>query len=271
MKKKIFYIVTLVCITLIGLNGCKTKQQVAQKTTIQKGKNKIEQIIEAQPKFESARATNAKVVLEYQNRKITANADINISKDEAIKISVKVFGMELAIAEMNKQEITLIDKLNQRYVKTTFAEVQYLTKMPISFNDIQSILTEQLFAIGRKQDEINKLKPIIQIGTDTTIIDFESYMKHIFKADNATNHIVQTQILTNSGKNSLTLDYANLQTKNSIDFPHTITVQAKTSNTQLKATITINKLEFNNGAITTPTDTSKLTKVTLQTIIPGLK
>lgn len=270
--KLIFFAAMTICLTFT-MAGCKSKKVVTNGSTKQEAaaKKSVDQLIAAKPVFENARADNSKVSVKYSGHNLSANAEININYGQAIKVAVKVFGIEMAIAEITPAHVVLVDKMNKRYTESTFAELQAMTGMPITFNDVQALLTNSLFAIGTPTDKIKSLGLQSAIENGSQVISFtSSKISHRFTVNTQTSRITKTYLQTASGNSTVSVDYDNFKQFDNILFPTTITLLLSNKQTSATATVNLATLKFNQGAFTSPVDTRKLTKVDIKAIIPGL-
>jgi len=274
MKKTYYILLALIIATLVVIPSCKSKKVVTEKPKItsNNGRKIIDCATGAQPTFKEASVSNAKLTLEAKSRKISATADIDINYDEAIKVGVKVMGIEMAIAEIRPQNIRLIDKLNRRYADATYDEIQKMTGIPLTFKDVQALLCNQVFCIGTPSDKLKSLRPQTSAdeagNTKVTFTDNNRSMALTIQRSDC--RINNTEISLTDKNYTLNTAYNQLKDDDSVSFPHEIIIRASSNKHNASVTIKLPTIRFNKGAFTTPYNTNKLTKVPLSTFMQYL-
>lgn len=274
MTKKIrhlFFAVSAIAV-MLAVAGCGAKKNAVTDNSRHEtaAQRSIDQLISAQPVFDNARSDNSKVSVEFNKHKVSANAEINIDRNKVIKVNVKVFGIVMAMAEITPEHIVLVDKMNKRYTEMTFAQIQQLYGIAVSYNDVEALLTNRLFAIGTPDNKIKKLNPRITMQGDNQQVSFlSSDINHHFTFSTDNNRIIKTELITASGNSNIIVNYKDFRTFDKVLFPATMVISIKNKKNSGKASFTLTPLHFNEGAFTSPIDTRKLTKVDLKTIIPG--
>ena len=128
----------LAAVALI-LASCSTTKRVqkAQQQTVDPQRQLLEQVISVQPEFTSLQSNKVWFKIDYQQHSYSINGSISMIRDSAIIMSLQpLMGIELYRMEITKNEVTVIDKMNKRYVKETFEKFQRQTGVNAGFNDI---------------------------------------------------------------------------------------------------------------------------------------
>ncbi len=274
MKKTYYILLVLLMSALVLTLGCKTKHAVTEKpkTTTKAGNKIIDSALGAQPVFKDASASNVKLTLETKDRKISASSNIEINYDEAIKVSVKIMGIEMAIAEIRLESIRLIDKLNRRYADATYADIEKMIGIPITYKDIQALICNQVFCLGTPNDKLKSLRPQTTAddagNTIATIAGTDYDMQFTFQQSDS--RITNTMIKLTGKQYTLSTSYDQFKTEDSVNFPHDIIFEVKSAKRSGKVTFKLPNASFNKGAFTSPYSTNKLTKVPLSTFMQYL-
>ncbi len=268
MKRIHLFLTTCLIFALIGcMTGCKSKRAVTspKKQTI--GQLSVDSLSASQPTFVSASTRNAKVVLEMKSRKVNANADIDIEFNNRIRLSAKVMGIEMAIAEIDSIKIRLIDKLNKRYCDVSYLELQQTTGLPVGYHDIQALLCDRIFAIGTTDDKLKTLNPQTNNDNGQRSINFTSNnVTHKFTFD-ATHHITATELKATVKKYSFNADYSQFHASDDILFPHTVILKGSTAAHNATVTVKLPKITFNSVVTASAYNVQKLTKVPLEALL----
>lgn len=92
------------------------------------------------------------LVLDVDNKPTKVSGTLRIKKGEVIQLSVAPFlGIEVARAEISPDGMLVIDRMNKRYVKVPFAELQVLAKADLDFHTLQALFLNELFLPGKTE------------------------------------------------------------------------------------------------------------------------
>lgn len=269
MKIKKLLIFALMALCMVA---CKTKKPIVQQPEVKVNPTQslVQNILNQQPVFASAQASKIKMVVDYQQRKISASGSINIITDSAIVLSVQpILGIELIRIEMNPSNVMLIDKMNRRYVSMTFAELQKELGYPVTFKDVQALFTEQLFVVGHDSKWLCST-PLEKgnEGENISLAFVENKIKYRYLVNPASYRIMQTQIGMEGQTETGTVAYSNISSFGEVSFPANLAISLNLGSVAAACTITMQKLTFNQGANVAPASVSKYSKASLSTIIP---
>ena len=261
-------VICLLAALLAGLAGCTSKKTVVV-TDKNPASKLVERVLAAQPNFQTAIASRARLTLNYQQREMSANATISIYTDSAIVVSVQPFlGVELIRMELGKQGLTLVDKLNHRYCTMSFSEVFGKSSYHVTYHDIESLLTSRLFAVGHDTQWLLKTPSDIRQDGNTAYLSFaEQRLLHQFAIDN-TSALINSTTLQLGNDNRLTVTYSNLADFSGKLFPSVVKLDVASALLSAACTIVLQSVSFDTKVNVAPANTSKYNKVNLSTIIP---
>lgn len=75
---------------------------------------------------------------------------LRIKKGEVIQMSIAPFlGIEVARVEISPDGVLVIDRMNKRYVRVSFAEVKVLAHADLDFHTLQALFLNELFLPGK--------------------------------------------------------------------------------------------------------------------------
>ncbi|MEA4937812.1 MAG: DUF4292 domain-containing protein [Paludibacter sp.] len=149
---RVHLLLFLIPVLLSG--GCKSLQKVNFASVKDKNTTMtVEKILSAEPHFRylDIKKMNLKVNLNNQNE-YNSPANCKIITDSAIHISVQpFFGLEMFVARFTPDTFIFIDKTKNICYQADYAFLNSKFNLNLSYNTIQAILTNRLFAAGENQ------------------------------------------------------------------------------------------------------------------------
>lgn len=180
----------------------------------------------------------SKISLNTEKIKQSIPATIHVKKDSVIWISIAI-GLEAARANIDKDSIALLDRLNRNYYKMSFSELSSRLGFDINFQMLQSLLIGNLPIGKTEEDKYQILDGFNSITQNRSGVIINNYFEK--------NKGKLYSILANDGnKNTqLRIDYKNFITENEQIVPSNISLEISTDN-KAKANIDFehSKLDF---------------------------
>ena len=219
----------------------------------------VESVILNQPQFQTAQAKKARLSVDYQQRKVATSANISIYHDSIIVVSVQpMLGIEL-----------LLDKLNRRYCTLTYDQLRASSAIPVSYNDIEDLLTRHIFVIGESQQWLLNTQLEEQAYPDSHKLLFQkTKLKYEYQLDNSTHHILTTKLEHADPLITLIADYRNEQTYGEVVFPSVIRLGVSSTAIDLSCVVEMGPIEFNQPLNITAPSLQKMQQVDIKTILP---
>lgn len=248
-------IIILLAAAAIALAGCNSQKKLAKsntteethKTVVIKKKSVQQRAIEAQPDFASVYADKVKFAVTYQQKNVSANGNISLIKDSICIISVQpLFGIELVRLEVTPQEVTLVDKLNKRYVQMTYPEIEQQVGLPITFEDVQNILMARMVVLGKPQSHLysNAAKATSSNG-QTEVKLTEGKVNYAYTIDENSLNLLKTVVSRSSYKGEAVIDYKSHKLYGDILFPSGVAVSYEGGSISASGTLSFSNLIFN--------------------------
>ncbi|MDR1403108.1 MAG: DUF4292 domain-containing protein [Tannerellaceae bacterium] len=215
--------------SLFLLAGCKTSTKV-KTVDVTDAKAHIDFFDSMQEKsfqYETFFA-RTNVDLHVSGKSFSSRVDIKMVRDSALQLSVQpLLGIELFRAEFTEEGLTIVDRMNKRYVTENYAALK--GKLPIAFNyyNLQALFSNHIFIpgeqkIARKQYNRFKLK---QTGSTAEIrIKDAMQLLYIFMADGE-EKLLSTYVTDSSEQYALQWLYTDFRMTGGQAFPALIDVQ----------------------------------------------
>lgn len=254
---------------LFLFTACSTQKQYSNHNP-DKRQVTLEQIWLAQPQFNSAQADKIRITLNYAEREINANGTIQILTDSVIILSVQpLFGIELFRLELTPYNVTIIDKMNRRYTKTDYTQLQKMLGLPVTYYDIQALCIDHLCIIGHSNQDIKQLQPVVKKGEDGPELLFKTGKLHYtYTADANTACITKACLQPANSDEIFSVRYRNHKTTDNILFPETIEFSHTSRQSSSTCTIHLIRLQFNSEVHITPLRLERYNAVDIKTLLP---
>lgn len=218
-----------------------------------------EQVQKAQPQFRTANINKMSMAFDMNDRKINVSGTCKIRKDSAIFISIQPFlGIELFKAELTTDSMRVFDKMNHRYYVVDYDFFNKRFGVNVNFYSLQSLLTAQLFCIGKKEIQLDDCK----LTTLPTGNKIEYQNNNILQTTetSALNTILKVVLSAKDSNYQLQTEYSNFGMLNGVNFPQTILLQATSEKKKASCEFSILRAEFNTELKFTGTNPDRFTK-----------
>ncbi len=266
MRQLHLYIyVGVLCLCLVGCHTQRTTTKVSHR--LSKVQQVVDKTISAQPVFETLEARKVRIGIEYAGQKVNLNGSMTAITDSIILLSVQpILGIEMIRIELTPQHILIIDKMNRRYVETTYAEVADKIKLPITFDDIQAIFLNRMFVVGTPQTELTTMPFTSRVIEPTQLLSTRNRMLRYTFAIDAHNYTLQsTQV--SIGNAQAQAEYVNHALQDNVAFPSTIRLSAEKGKQHTACEITLLKYRFNQHVHIRKVDLIRYTQTTFNELL----
>ena len=92
------------------------------------------------------------LALDISGKTTKVSGTMRVKKGEVVQLSVApLLGIEVARAEISPNGVLVIDRMNKRYVRVSFDELQELTNAQLDFYSLQALFLHELFLPGNSR------------------------------------------------------------------------------------------------------------------------
>lgn len=206
------------------------------------------------------------------DKQTSLSGTLKMRRNEMMQFSLTAMGLfEVGRLEFTPQQLTIIDRMNHRYVQVAYADIPALQQAGISFYTFQSLFWNELFLFGSQDTQPSAAHFAQQIeGTQATLTNADNALMQLtFLTDLAQSVLTQTRIAGRQGSYgpALQMDYQNFQRVEEKNFPTAMTLQITGTERNIKAGISLSNIKTGNDPIL-PTDISKrYTQISLQEVL----
>lgn len=229
--------------------------------------------------YSSCITSKLKFTLNTGSKDVSVAGSLRMKKDDVIRIQLTPFGlMEAGRLEFTKDYVLIIDRINKRYVKEDYTNVDFLQRNGLDFYALQALFWNQLYMPGADKVSDSALKKYTvdfkDGGTGTLISYIRDNMSYVWTAENQSGRITKADITYSSkanGTTRLVCAYGAFKPLQSKQFPTEITMNMSSDAVKQGRTVTVS-LDLDTPDTQTNWETrsevsSKYRKVTVQEVM----
>ena len=276
----------------VFLWGCKTSKTAMQGS----GASSIEALSEQaninylrniSDNYQYAQNLTAKIKFsaEMDSQDLTLSGNLRMKRDDVIQISLVAFGIiEAARFEFTPEYAMIIDRINKRYVKEKYSNIDFLKANGLDFYCLQALFWNELFCPGTNKIEEGNLGlfSVSQTTSNPTVMLKETAKPQtaLMKAttfswdtnrDNSKVTAAKVSFTDEKSRNSyLDWKYSSFSTLSKRLFPMQHDIEIETPSLHLNAGITLSNTGTNNDWETRTNLSGKYTKVAIEDILKSL-
>ena len=267
----------LIILILIAsiLAGCKTQQR-KQRPDQQRIAPRIsvcdlaQKSYEAQPYFTTMNISKMSMSINYGQMTFTVKSSIRIATDSLLSISIQpALGIEMFRAEFTPSGFKVYDKMNRRYSENSYEYIKLSWGLDVDYKAIEALFSHRIF-IPQSTDpnEICKDFRIEYLADTTAIVSNTPIGKYTQQFDiDMNNYRLTMSGLRYEDQLVMAITYGALKSFDKTLFPETVYLQTTMTETNVSATLNIEKVKFNEPLYTSPINTSRYKKVGFMDLI----
>jgi outer membrane lipoprotein-sorting protein len=154
------------------------------------------------------------------------NGSIRIARDSIIICSITPFlgvNMEFARIAINKQGVTIMDRINKRYFSCSFAEAQARFGMAMNYNAFESIFTDRVFIYNSPYIPLQSDFKVTNIADQVLFARSDDKVSQEFYFDNLKKLI--GGMISAGNQYSMRWSYSDFAQYNSVNFPKQLSLK----------------------------------------------
>lgn len=267
----------LIILILIAsiLAGCKTQQRkqrpdqhrIAPRISVC---DLAQKSYEAQPYFTTMNISKMSMSINYGQMTFTVKSSIRIATDSLLSISIQpALGIEMFRAEFTPSGFKVYDKMNRRYSENSYEYIKLSWGLDVDYKAIEALFSHRIF-IPQSTDpnEICKDFRIEYLADTTAIVSNTPIGKYTQQFDiNMNNYRLTMSGLRYEDQLVMAITYGALKSFDKTLFPETVYLQTTMTETNVSATLNIEKVKFNEPLYTSPINISRYKKVGFMDLI----
>ena len=267
----------LIILILIAsiLAGCKTQQRkqrpdqhrIAPRISVC---DLAQKSYEAQPYFTTMNISKMSMSINYGQMTFTVKSSIRIATDSLLSISIQpALGIEMFRAEFTPSGFKVYDKMNRRYSENSYEYIKLSWGLDVDYKAIEALFSHRIF-IPQSTDpnEICKDFRIEYLADTTAIVSNTPIGKYTQQFDiDMNNYRLTMSGLRYEDQLVMAITYGSLKSFDKTLFPETVYLQTTMTETNVSATLNIEKVKFNEPLYTSPINTFRYKKVGFMDLI----
>lgn len=184
MNKRIYVVLWSVLITGV-LGSCSSTKSLNKPYTIDgmTESDYVEAVISNSRDWDALTAKMS-LAINMEGKGVTkVNGTLRIKKGEVVQLSVSPFlGIEVARAEISPDGILVIDRMNKRYVKVPFSEIESMIKVGLDFHMFEALFLNEVFLPGKATLTRRDISSFESKQTDNgVLLDVKKTKQFIFR------------------------------------------------------------------------------------------
>lgn len=263
----------IIIVATVTLSACHTTKKVTEKpisaintkteVKVAYTSNVVKELQDNQPTFKTANISKMSIDIRFKERDYHVAGACQMVGDSAIHFSIMpALGFELFKLELTPDNVIVIDKFNRRYYQQSYDFFKTSFGVDLSYNDIQSLISNQLFLLGKSSYTSDDFRwkennPSLYTLTSSS----GNVLQEVVVDSSQLKNVVQTIFKTINGNNKFSTSYSNLQKTGEVTFPMQLQMYAEQGGIK-KASFNfdIEKITFNEPLKLKPTNLSKYTQ-----------
>jgi hypothetical protein len=274
MKKQNKLLILL--LLFAGLYACKSSKQPASVALQTMAKEeRFNTILQAGIPYNRF-SSNLKwtVLLGQKSNEISVDAQLRITKDEAIQLSLRmpILGSEIFKIVITPDQLLIIDRMHKQYLFESMQNIKAEAPFDFDYYSLQALLTNQLFIAGKKT--------VTPADYDRIQIEEDPFSSHIIYTDQQKITYNFTSDYSNRIQ-SAQMDYAqsHLQctytdwglTSNKRTFPMTTNLTLQTKDEMYKMNFTCKSVDLDTDFTINGNIPDRYKQITLKQVITQIK
>ena len=214
------------------------------------------------------------LALDVSGKTTRVNGTMRIKKGEVIQLSIAPFlGIEVARAEISPFGVLVIDRMNKRYVRVSFTELQELANAQLDFHTLQALFLNEIFLPGKKDLTSRDLSAfdIELVGRDVRLdVRKTKRFAYTFLMQGTEPLLKESLVGLKDANYALSWKYENFRSLGQKQFPNTMTLSFMGLKKPMNATFSLSRLSANSNWESYTKVSDKYEQVKLEDLIKRL-
>ena len=180
------------------------------------------------------------------SQKISVGGSLKMKRDDVIRIQLVALGiMEAGRLEFTRDYVLIMDRINKRYVKAKYDDIDYLKSNGINLYTLQALFWNELFQPGRQKPSIDDFTAVPSAG-DAVLVGYDKgNLNYQWGTIRSTGQILSASARHQSkGATDAQMDwdYSNFKKFGKQQFPNDMQVSLRAKGKSLKIELALSSL-----------------------------
>lgn len=197
-----------------------------------------------------------------------------MKRNDCIRLSLRVFGIEVGLMEFTPEEVLIVDRYNKQYVRARYEEVAFLHEARIDFYALQALFWNEIFApgIGSRTPEAKQFDASLEAGNVQLVSQKTGTLRYAFLTPIENARIERLTVTAARGDDPTQFvwkydDFAKLGKRL---FPTRMEMSLTSPKTSLGLTLRLSSLKEESGWPLRTTVSNKYQRRTVEEVLKGL-
>ena len=175
--------VVVAVLLVLAFSSCSTSK-LNKKSHFIEGMTEVEYVERMLEDEGGCPAFTAKMALSVGQGEKSAtkvSGTLRIKKNEVIQISIApLLGIEVARVEITPDGVLVVDRMNKRYVKSSFRDIGALANVGLDFHALQSLFLNELFLPGKDGLSVRDVSAFdVKVEPDAVVLNVRKKSKRL--------------------------------------------------------------------------------------------
>ena len=214
------------------------------------------------------------LALDLSGKTTKVNGTMRIKKGEVVQLSIApLLGIEVVRAEISPDGVLVIDRMNKRYVRVSFSELQELTNAQLDFHTLQALFLNEIFLPGKKGVTSRDFSAfdVELMGKDVRLdVRKTKRFSYSFLMQGAEALLKESFVGLKDENYGLSWRYENFRSFEQRMFPNTMKLSLQGLKKPMNATFSLSRLSVNSNWESYTKVSDKYVQVKLEDLIKRL-
>lgn len=219
-----------------------------------------------------------KCKIQMDDKDVSLGGKLLMKRDDVIRLQLTAFGLfEAARIEFTNDYVLVMDRVNKRYIKVDYSQVDFLKQSGLNFHSLQSLFWNELFLPGKTTRvtaaDVNKYTVTNGNGTTVTLAVNNGELTYKWIADRQNGQISRFDgTYANRQGVNVGMDwlYSTFESFNAKPFPTDNTINVTTPKRTINVELHLNGIDNDCNWETRTSITSKYEQMSLDDILKKL-
>lgn len=267
------YTITVLLVMVVVLHSCKSVKRIMQADSALESKSETELFEDILQKEIDYNTFSSRITMTVTTgtKTLSSRGSLKMVDNEAILLSIQpLFGIEMFRLHIEPDHFIVLDRMNKRYVKESFDNIEETQSIGFDFYTLQSLFSNRLFVAEKQKVHLQDYKLFKYEEADNNYVmsarDKKSKLDYSFFI-NGNDQITLAELWVPNKNYSLKWSYDQFSLMGTIFFPHEMEIAAAINKKKLNTALSFSSIDLNESMSLETSIPSGYKKVELKDIL----